>query len=197
MPNAPHDTSKDVLFAGRPALPEEGGAILAQGAAGQSSLVNSDTLPSEMSPQTRKALEVAGVIFGDIVPGDPLFVFVQLPVGWHKESTDHSLHSNLLDEQGRKRASIMYKAAFYDRHASMTVVSRFSVRRDFEAGDDVVVCYVDDSGKEAYRSDPVPFEGGKYGEDSRRATDEAEEACQNWLSENGYPEWRDPMKYWG
>jgi hypothetical protein len=35
------------------------------------------------------------------------------------------MHSDLLDEHGRKRAGIFYKAAFYDRHAHMSMTPRY------------------------------------------------------------------------
>ena len=56
------------------------------------------------------------------LPDDPLFVDAQLPDGWRVEATDHSMWSNLLDDQGMVRGSIFYKAAFYDRDAFMHVV---------------------------------------------------------------------------
>jgi len=100
-----------------------GNAIIAMERAGQSSFVNSDTLPVDMSDETRQALEAAGVIFGDRVPGDDLFVYVTLPEGWTRRGTTHDMHSDLLDEKGRKRASVFYKAAFYDRRAHMRLTS--------------------------------------------------------------------------
>src|SRR5690349_16739679 len=92
-----------------------GPAILAQESQGQRSFVGSDTLPTEMGAKDRLALEIAGVRFGETVPGDSLFQYVQLPAGWRKEAADHSMWSYLLDDKGRRRASIFYKAAFYDR----------------------------------------------------------------------------------
>lgn len=98
------------------------GSILYQEAQGQSQLVASSVLPSKMDSRTRKALEDAGVKFGELVDGDSLFIYAELPEGWRKEGTDHSMYSDLLDEKGRKRASIFYKAAFYDRSAHMYAI---------------------------------------------------------------------------
>lgn len=47
---------------------------------------------------------------------------VELPDGWKKVGTNHDMHSDLVDETGKVRASIFYKAAFYDRRADMVVV---------------------------------------------------------------------------
>jgi len=60
-----------------------------------------------------------GIVFGEKV--DDLFTSVTLPEGWHKEATEHAMWSKLIDDQGRERASIFYKAAFYDRSAFMSI----------------------------------------------------------------------------
>lgn len=97
-------------------------AIETQEAHGQQSFIGSDTLPTEMTSDARKTLEKAGVKFLGTVPGDEIFQYVTLPKGWRKEATDHSMWSKLVDEKGKERASIFYKAAFYDRrsHLQMT-----------------------------------------------------------------------------
>ena len=91
-------------------------AILRQESRGQSSFVNSDTLPKKCD---RQALEALGVVFGD--DADDLFVFVTLPDGWKKEPTEHSMWSRLVDGSGFEVASIFYKAAFYDRDAFVSM----------------------------------------------------------------------------
>lgn len=102
-------------------------AILQQEAQGQQFLIINDVLPSEILPNEafsgRVILEQAGVVFGSLVEGDTLFQHVELPQGWKKVPTEHSMWSTLLDENGLIRASIFYKAAFYDRRASMSVVN--------------------------------------------------------------------------
>lgn len=103
------------------------GAIEEQEAVGQANFVQSQSLPKEC-PQ--KELEAVGVIFGDDV--DDLFVSVQLPDGWSIKPTDHSMWSDLLDEQGRKRGGIFYKAAFYDRSSHMNLDKRYSIRRNYD-----------------------------------------------------------------
>lgn len=98
------------------------GGIERQEAVGQHELVNSDALPAEIHGD-RSVLEAAGVVFGELVKDDPLFVNVTLPEGWKKVATDHSMHSDLLDADGKRRAGIFYKAAHYDRRADMMIVS--------------------------------------------------------------------------
>ena len=94
--------------------------IEAQEARGQDQLVNSHDLPVQCGPN-REALEAAGVTFGEPKKGDPLFCRAELPAGWSKQATDHSMWSNLVDETGTVRAIIFYNAAFYDRDAFMNV----------------------------------------------------------------------------
>ncbi len=107
---AKQENRREWLMGGNP------GGIEAQEARGQQQLVESDVLPTEVRGN-KAELEAAGVVFGDPVPGDPLFCSVQLPAGWQKQPTDHAMWSDLVDDQGRKRAGIFYKAAFYDRKA--------------------------------------------------------------------------------
>lgn len=103
------------------ALAMFGGGIEEQEAIGQSQLEHSDVLPTQCSEDDRKALEAAGVVFGEKVEGDDIFTHVTLPAGWKKQRTDHSMWTDLLDGEGTKRAAIFYKAAFYDRNASWYV----------------------------------------------------------------------------
>lgn len=46
-----------------------------------------------------------------------LFFRVKLPEGWSLKATDHTMWNELIDDQGKTRAEIFYKAAFYDRNA--------------------------------------------------------------------------------
>lgn len=94
-----------------------------QEAAGQCQLIHSDKLPSDVNAKGRAELEGVGFTFGDPDPSDPLFMSAALPAGWVRKATDHAMWSHLLDEFGRRRVSIFYKAAFYDRAAYMDVVS--------------------------------------------------------------------------
>ena len=97
------------------------GVIEEQEARGQTSFVNSETLPTDIRGGDVTVLEAAGVVFGDLVDGDPIFRHVTLPDGWEKVATDHSMWSKLVDADGVERASIFYKAAFYDRSAFVSL----------------------------------------------------------------------------
>lgn len=180
-------------------------AILNQEARGQRDLVNSDVLPKECNYCTHEQIEQMGIVFGDDV--DELFVRVQLPPGWKKVPTDHSMWSELVDEQGRKRASIFYKAAWYDRSAHITLERRYHYvvepvlgwsHPDYRKGQ--WHCVVKDAGKIIWASAPLRPEPD-YNEDRNewlRWDDEKERLGKQgdrWLQEH-YPDWLDPLAYW-
>lgn len=180
------------------------GAVERQEARGQSELVQSDVLPVEGTDTAleRKAWEAMGIVFGAPVPGDDLFVAVTLPAGWSKRRTDHSMWSDLVDEKGRKRAAIFYKAAFYDRRAFIRSVTRFRIERDYSRPD-----YMDVASSQVFDGDAVKFNSSGRrltGPDGKplsfaerdAATVAGDDECRAWLVENGYPDFRNPAAYW-
>jgi hypothetical protein len=175
------------------------GGIEAQEAQGQRDLVNSSRLPHEFIGGMQSDLELAGVVFGDVV--DDLFRNVTLPEGWKLEATEHSMWSDLLDNHGRKRAAVFYKAAFYDRKAHLSVTQRFNISSynhcdaegnlveygqpythlatvitDCEKPVKLIGCYVDSS-------------------DNWSMRDVHYEEATKWLDAN-YPDWKDRSAYW-
>jgi hypothetical protein len=78
---------------------------------------------------------------------DPLFCRVELPAGWRKVPTDHPLWTDLVDGGGKVRAKIVYKAAFYDRYA------RVSLEDDLAASE-APDCVCADCGHEQASMDP-------------------------------------------
>ena len=88
---------------------------------GQRELVASTQLPTKCSLEDKAKLEASGVVFGKPTAGDNLFCDATLPKGWQKRATDHSMWGELVDADGKVRATIFYKAAFYDRDAFMRV----------------------------------------------------------------------------
>jgi hypothetical protein len=86
---------------------------------GQRQLVSFDRLPTDRDGTPDEEWLALGFTFGEPDPGDDLFCPATLPPGWKREGSDHAMWSYLLDEHGRKRVSIFYKAAFYDRRAFM------------------------------------------------------------------------------
>jgi len=93
--------------------------IAEQERAGQAQLINSDRLPADLSGDDQAAFEALGFTFGEPDPGDPLFRPATLPEGWKREGSDHDMWSYVVDQLGRRRVAVFYKAAFYDRRAFM------------------------------------------------------------------------------
>lgn len=115
-------------------------AIVAQEARGQQEVVNSDQLPTKgLLGAERHLYEAMGIKILTPGPGaehtlpdaktDTLFTMVELPKGWKKVATNHSMWNNLVDEKGRIRATFFYKAAFYDREAFIRPCRRFKIGR--------------------------------------------------------------------
>jgi hypothetical protein len=189
------DTLENFIAAATP------GGIEAQEARGQQQFVNSATLPLKFNSGTRQEMESMGVKYLER-PGDPnaLFCPVDLPEGWKVEPTDHSMWSKLIDADGRERASIFYKAAFYDRDAFVNVNRRFGVS-GYESCDA-------DGNPQPYDSHThyatVIQDGGKTikvigvrkdSSDDREMRERHSEEANAWLAEN-YPDWQDRTAYW-
>lgn len=174
-----------------------GESMLHQEAQGQRSFVGSDTLPTDIRRhgdyEAQAILEAAGVKFLGVVEGDDMFQFVEFPQGWKKVATDHSMWSDLVDDKGRKRASIFYKAAFYDRSAFISLTCRYGATFDYDRFDKegVAVAMVTDCGKPIYTTDPIPANG----KEKFDLSDETKKVAIAWLDEN-YPDWQNPGAYW-
>lgn len=90
---------------------------------GQKQLVHSDRLPSRVLHGTDADFEAMGLSFGEPDPQDPLFRPASLPGGWSKQPTDHYMWSTIVDDEGRERGRVFYKADFWDRDAFMSPVT--------------------------------------------------------------------------
>lgn len=173
------------------------GGIEAQESAGQAAFVSSTTLPKEMLHGcTREKLEQMGIKFGADV--DDLFVTVQLPDGWKKVATDHSMWSDLIDEKGRKRAAIFYKAAFYDCHAHITLCRRYGISSygpcDSEGN---LTEYTKSSHMLTTVKDgeDTIYVAGVCKNGDYEYADRHTKIATDWLDKH-YPGWKDPMAYW-
>lgn len=165
-----------------------GHAIEHQEAQGQKELVNSDVLPRKLRYVTQEQLQSLGFEFLGEVPDDELFQYVKLPEGWMKKSTNHSMWSILVDEKGRERASIFYKAAFYDRDAFLNMTQRFMVTSEYRGDsphDQSCFIVVKDSGKVIK----------DFGERENLFDASKMDTAKKWLSEN-YPEHENVTAYW-
>lgn len=160
------------------------GGIEAQERAGQIEESFNETLPIIGTSSCRPTWEALGFVFGE--PADDIFVNATFPKGWRKRPTDHAMWSELLDEQGRCRAAIFYKAAFYDRHAHVSFTCRYSFSAHEEDGPRHYKTVVLDAGT-------VIHTIGRRDKDTP-STDHREDAI-SWLNSN-FPEWESPAAYW-
>lgn len=156
----------------------------------------------------KQVLEAWGVVFSDEDSGDKLFQLCKLPKGWAKQPTDHYMHNDLVDDKGRKRASLMYKPDFWDRDASLSPQRRFSIRKIYNREDrdaPYVQFEVQDCGENAFTSSTqYHYKAASEAprEDRLREINEREDAerravaeCRAWLDDK-YPLWRKYTAYW-
>lgn len=167
------------------------GGIEAQEARGQADLCNTSRLPKDHRPECREALEAAGVVFGD--SSDDLFLNVTLPEGWKLQATEHSMWSDLLDENGYKRAAVFYKAAFYDMGAHFSACRRFSVDAYHDMGDDGMRSIVV---RDAKQNGPAKVFGTvESGKNGWEASGELNLQAVDWLRTH-YPDYNNAAAYW-
>lgn len=169
------------LLAGTP------GAIEASEKLGQIQLVRSSDMPLDLR-EGREVYEKLGFTFGE--PIDTVFQKATLPAGWTRAATDHDMHSDILDERGRKRVAVFYKAAFYDRHAHAYLIQRFTVGNRY-----------DPAQRYAYAGAAIT-DGGEPTKFLPHADD------KDWKSQDALvqkllveltterPNWQDPTAYW-
>jgi hypothetical protein len=205
-----NEPAEMVLFEAR-VTGDASAAIMNQEARGQQALCRSEVLPRECSYCTREQLEQLGIMFGKDV--DDLFIEATLPPGWSKQPTEHSMWSQLVDEQGRERARIFYKAAFYDRKAHISLSRRFSVRVEPICGYEhhnyrayPWHCVVYDCGKPIWEAEQRVEQEPEYRhgdpEEKRLAWLDWHDRKgglstlgEEWLDEH-YRNWRSPLAHW-
>ena len=160
-----------------------------QEAEGQRQLVEGISFPTK--GEQDEALIAMGFDLGDPYPSDPMFRDAKLPQGWKKQASDHSMWSYIVDEKGRKRVAVFYKAAFYDRSAHYYVETRLNVGRNYNiipnnrTDKEPVQHQVKDAGAVIYETDVESFAVGDWS--GQRAIEERQRAdCKAWLDEN-YP----------
>lgn len=166
------------------------GAIEAQEAQGQQDFVANQTLPRECD---KEKLESLGFVFGE--DADDLFINVQFPEGWSKKSTDHSMHNDLLDTEGRVRGNIFYKAAFYDRRAHMHLKCRYIAMLNYDLPNGEVQAVVNDQATDEspFSTERVVLE--RNSDEYWRAQDSHEAVAVAWLKKN-FPDHDNVLAYW-
>jgi hypothetical protein len=167
---------------------------------GQSRFAANSTLPRKMN-NAQPLLEQLGFVFGDVA--DELFVNVQMPEGWSKRAQEGTSYwTDLLDERGRVRGAIFYKAAFYDKDAFFRLHQRYSaesyipcdadgtpIKGDLNKTPDYFLHAIRDWDRSI-----VHAVGHRRHKDFGTA-DTLEELAAKWLEENK-PDWNNPMAYW-
>lgn len=163
------------------------GGIEAQEAAGQQDVAGGEMVPRIIRGATKKELTKLGFEFlGEL---DEIFHKAKLPKGWSIRPTSHSMHSDLIDSKGSVRAAIFYKAAFYDRRATMTMVHRFVSRIDY-SNPSVRRFQIWDNKK----NEMVTLIGTADFNDHEKQ-DKLDKKCGDWLKLNK-PDHNDAMAYW-
>lgn len=173
------------------------GGIEAQEKRGQMEQAQKQTLPLDL--RGREHFEALGFVFG--APVEEIFQETTFPEGWKKVPTDHAMWSDLVDDKGRKRGGIFYKAAFYDRRAHASLSSRFHVSKDYESKEPTeTVMVVDACGLVDRKIEGIPkADWSGDSEKAREASGKCEAAADDltaWLDAE-YPDWRSPVAYWG
>ncbi|MBS1722559.1 MAG: hypothetical protein JSS66_06070 [Armatimonadetes bacterium] len=166
---------------------------------GQAEMTHKERLPLKCGD--RELWEHLGFVFGE--PEDDLFVACTFPTGWSVVPTDHSMYSDIIDDQGRKRGSIGYKAAFYDQWAQANLTNRYVVNRwQPVTTDGQIVVSLEDHAQQPVKtvhkvSCPMPKNNDEA--DERRETylakDALEDQMTDWLKTN-LPDWQNPLAYW-
>lgn len=188
----------EALFGG-----DSSNAIERQEKRGQDSLVNSTVLPHKFNQCERWQFEKIGIVFGEQV--DDLFTNVTLPPGWKKQPTNHPMWSDLIDDQGRVRAGIFYKAAFYDRSAHIYIKPRYGYgylpalgydNPDYKSGGWVGV--VMDCGTPIWKSEETEPEPDYNSDGWAKWSDKRQEMADKALKflDKTYPDWKNPLAYW-
>lgn len=163
-------------------------------------------LPCDISRESRAVLEAAGVKFLGPAGNDPLFQRAELPAGWKVEPTQHSMWSRLIDDKGRRRATIFYKAAFYDRRAHMNVKPRYEIEGYFNDDHETFAAarVLDADGSVVFESERIKIteenKHTKYDPGTGKpivlsANGRAAESCEAWLNAN-HPDWKSLTAYW-
>jgi len=86
---------------------------------GQEMLQATHTLPTDGSDHPD--VQALPIRWGEVLEADPIFREAWLPDGWTRVDGEHQYGywTYLHDETGRERARVFYKAAYYDRKATI------------------------------------------------------------------------------
>lgn len=169
-------------------------AIEMQEAAGQRAMVNGQRLPRKIPHWQKVTWPEVCVAWGMKIVGevDDLFYNVDLADGWKIIATEHPMWTQLVDAQDRQRATIFYKAAFYDRRAHITLTERYAVMIDYERVAPLRAVVVMDGATQK-----VLREFGTATDDPQDydKMNKFEKQARLWIDEH-YPDYRNPLACW-
>jgi hypothetical protein len=167
--------------------------ILASEKRGQMALVQSTDMPRVLRMRgSLPTFEQLGFTFGADI--DQVFMAATLPPGWTRRPTEHDMHSEICDAQGRVRVSVFYKAAFYDRRADAHLVRRFTIGHERDETYRTTAFTVRDGGTVIHRI-AMPPDTPAPGREHYDALNAVEDEAKAWLTSQ-YPNCLDPMAYW-
>jgi len=149
--------------------------------------------------RARQPWEAMGIKILGIDPEDDLFTKVELPEGWTigpDPKDEYGKRSLLLDAKGAKRASIFYKAAYYERRASITPLCRYTLEHGLEDENNWEGSqwrYVIDNatGKTLFKA-PTRTREEDYAAGRGK---EMWDIAEKWLDDH-YSEWHHSAAYW-
>lgn len=150
-----------------------GDYITGMEADGQQQLVQSDRIPTDdLGRGGEQALLDLGFTLGDPDPTDPLFRLCTLPEGWARQGSDHAMWSYIVDQLGRRRVAVFYKAAFYDRgaHYSVETVGSYVSALLYAEGDDPALIVDDEWATTVALTEALTEERDRALERTRRYT---------------------------
>ena len=164
---------------------------------GQQYAVSNTMMAKRMRPSIEE-WENLGFRFTDI-PGDSVLCEATMPEGWSMRATSHSMWNEIIDENGMKRGSMFYKAAFYDRSAHMMLEHRYGVCTIYVDEEQTTrEVYFGDSNEKLFVAGQVYMSGEESREEAKakyEELDRLEDLARKYGDEN-YPDWRNVHAYW-
>lgn len=175
------------------------GGIEAQEAQGQRNLTRNFTqLPKDYLGADEFPTDLLKRLgFTIQAPVDEIFIAVTVPDGWQLRPTEHSMHNDIVDDKGRIRGGVFYKAAFYDRRANFNLNSRFFIDTEYQDRDGD---WEDGKSRNVAKDRQTGelLSAGEWirnGDRDYKAADEERAKVVGFLNER-CPDWKNVEAYW-
>ncbi len=127
---------------------------------------------------------------------DSVLYNAKLPEGWSIQKTEHSMWNDIVDDQGRLRATMFYKGSFYDRNAHMRLENRYGVRSEYI--DNMEEIYFGSKNEKLFVAGVLDENENKALEESRTRWDRERELVKlaEEFGKENYPDYENPLAYW-